>query len=238
MTQRIERAGLQIGKPLYDLIETALPGTGIDSEMFWAELAALVEEFGPKNAALLKHRVDLQETLDKWHREHRGDAFDRDAYRQLLTELEYIVPDVDDFSVSTDHVDPEIATVPGPQLVVPITNARFALNAANARWGSLYDALYGADIIPETDGAEKGKSYNPKRGAKVVAHAAEFLDAHFPLDGGSHADAQAYRIDNGRLAVDIGSDHVGLADPRQFVGHQGTASAPSAVLLVHHALHI
>ncbi|AWN14810.1 malate synthase G [Salinisphaera sp. LB1] len=238
MTQRIERAGLQIGKPLYDLIETALPGTGVDSDMFWAELAALVEEFGPKNAALLKHRVDIQETLDKWHREHRGDAFDRDEYRQLLTELEYIVPEGEDFAVSTDHVDPEIATVPGPQLVVPITNARFALNAANARWGSLYDALYGADIIPETEGAEKGKSYNPKRGAKVVAQAAEFLDAHFALDGGSHADAQAYRIDNGRLAVDIGSGHVELAEPHQFVGHQGTPSQPSAILLVHNGLHI
>ncbi|HET7314220.1 malate synthase G, partial [Salinisphaera sp.] len=238
MNQRIERAGLRIGQPLYDLIETALPGTGIDADMFWAELAALVEEFGPKNAALLKHRVDIQETLDKWHREHRGDDFDRDAYRQLLTELEYIVPEGADFSVSTDHVDPEIATVAGPQLVVPISNARFALNAANARWGSLYDALYGADIIPETGGAEKTASYNPKRGAKVVEQAAEFLDAHFPLENGSHADARAYRIDNSRLAVDLGSDHVGLRDSRRFCGHQGTASQPSAVLLVHNGLHV
>lgn len=238
MTQRIERAGLQIGQPLYELIEKALPGTGVDSDTFWVELAELVETFGDKNAALLQHRVDIQESLDQWHREHHGDDFNRDAYRQLLTELEYIVPEGGDFSVATANVDPEIATVPGPQLVVPMTNARFALNAANARWGSLYDALYGADIIPETDGAEKTARYNPTRGARVVAWAAKFLDEHFPLAEGSHADAQSYKIDNGRLAVDIGSDHVGLAEPDQFVGHQGPASQPVAILLEHHGLHI
>ncbi|MES1927064.1 malate synthase G [Salinisphaera sp. T31B1] len=237
MTDRIEKSGLQIGKPLYELIEKALPGTGVESDVFWQELADLVAEFGPHNAQLLAHRKELQETLDKWHREHRGDQFNFEEYRKLLTELDYLVPDVDDFKVSTDNVDPEIATVPGPQLVVPITNARFSLNAANARWGSLYDALYGADIIPESDGAEKGTRYNPKRGAKVVAWAARFLDENFPLAEGSHADATAYKVDNGTLSVDVGGSHTALKEPKQFAGYQGEASAPKAVLLVHNALH-
>ncbi|ROO28019.1 malate synthase [Salinisphaera orenii MK-B5] len=237
MTERIEKAGLQIGKPLHDLIEKALPGTGVEPDAFWQTLADLVAEFGPRNAGLIKHRRDVQETLDKWHREHRGDAFDFGEYKQLLEELEYLVPEGEDFQVSTENVDPEIATVPGPQLVVPITNARFSLNAANARWGSLYDALYGADIIPESDGAEKGTSYNPKRGAKVMAWAAGFLDEAFPLAEGSHADATAYRIDNGKLAVDVGDSHTTLRDGKQFAGHQGEASAPDAVLLVNNGLH-
>ena len=237
MSERIEKAGLQIGKPLYEVMEKALDGTGVDSDVFWAELAELVDIFADKNAALLKHREDIQETLDKWHREHRGDAFDFDAYKQLLRELDYIVPEGDDYAVSTDNVDPEIATVPGPQLVVPITNARFSLNAANARWGSLYDALYGADIIPESDGAEKGTSYNPKRGAKAVAQAAEFLDAHFPLANGTHADATVYKIDAGKLVVATGAGETGLAEPAQFEGYQGSADAPHAVLLAHNGLH-
>ncbi|ROO25822.1 malate synthase G [Salinisphaera orenii] len=237
MTERIEKAGLQIGKPLHDLIEKALPGTGVEPDAFWQTLADLVAEFGPRNAGLIKHRRDVQETLDKWHREHRGDAFDFGEYKQLLEELEYLVPEGEDFQVSTENVDPEIATVPGPQLVVPITNARFSLNAANARWGSLYDALYGADIIPESDGAEKGTSYNPKRGAKVMAWAADFLDEAFPLAEGSHADATAYRIDNGKLAVDVGDSHTTLRDGKQFAGYQGEASAPDAVLLVNNGLH-
>lgn len=237
MTQRIEKAGLQIGKPLHDLIEKALPGTGVSSDTFWQELADLVAEFGPKNADLIAHRRDLQETIDQWHRDHRGAAFDAGAYRKLLEELDYLVPEGEDFKVSTDHVDPEIATVPGPQLVVPINNARFSLNAANARWGSLYDALYGVDIIPESDGAEKGKRYNPKRGAKVVAWAAKFLDETFPLAEGSHANATAYKVDNGKLAVDVGASHTALKNPKQFVGYQGEAGAPCAVLLVNNGLH-
>ena len=237
MSERIEKAGLQIGKPLYEVMEKALDGTGVDSDVFWAELAELVDNFADKNAALLKHREDIQETVDKWHREHRGDAFDFNAYKQLLQELDYIVPEGDDYAVSTDNVDPEIATVPGPQLVVPITNARFSLNAANARWGSLYDALYGADIIPESDGAEKGTSYNPKRGAKVVAQAAEFLDAHFPLANGTHADATAYKIDAGKLVVATNAGETGLAEAAQFEGYQGSADAPHAVLLAHNGLH-
>ena len=237
MSERIEKAGLQVGKPLYEVMEKALDGTGVTSDVFWAELAELVDTFADKNAALLKHREDIQETLDKWHREHRGDAFDFDAYKQLLQELDYIVPEGDDYAVSTDNVDPEIATVPGPQLVVPITNARFSLNAANARWGSLYDALYGADIIPESDGAEKGTSYNPRRGAKVVAWAAEFLDAHFPLANGKHADATAYKIDAGKLVVATRAGETGLAEPAQFEGYQGSADAPHAVLLAHNGLH-
>ena len=237
MTDRIEKAGLQIGKPLHDLIEKALPGTGVDPDTFWQALALLVAEFGPRNAQLIRHRGDIQDTLDKWHREHRGNDFDADEYRRLLEELDYVVGDVEDFKVATDNVDPEIATVPGPQLVVPITNARFALNAANARWGSLYDALYGADIIPEDKGAEKGTRYKPVRGAKVVEWAAKFLDDTVPLADGSHADATAYRIDNNRLAVDVGDSHTTLADGQQFAGYRGDAAAPEAVLLVQNALH-
>lgn len=237
MTQRIEKAGLQIGKPLHDLIEKALPGTGVDNDAFWQELAALVAEFTPRNRSLVERRREMQETLDAWHREHRGDDFDAAAYKTLLEQLDYLVPESQDFTVSTENVDPEIATVPGPQLVVPITNARFALNAANARWGSLYDALYGADIIPESGGAEKGTSYNPKRGAKVVAWAAQFLDETFPLADGSHADATAYVIDNDKLTVALDNGSTTLRDSEQFVGFQGDAEAPSAVLLVNNGLH-
>ncbi len=237
MTQRIEKAGLQIGKPLYDLIERALPGTGVASDTFWQELAALVAEFGPKNAELIARRREIQEAIDGWHREHRGTAFDRGEYKQLLEKIGYFDAAASDFQVSTAGVDPEIASVPGPQLVVPVTNARFSLNAANARWGSLYDALYGADVIPESQGAEKGTQYNPKRGAKVFAWAAAFLDETFPLAEGSHANTSAYTIDNGRLAVVVGTSHSGLRDPEQFVGYRGSVGAPSAVLLVNHGLH-
>ena len=237
MTQYIEQAGLQIGRPLYDLMEKALPGTGVQSTTFWQELADLVAEFSPHNAKLLQARREIQETLDHWHREHRGDAFDVNAYRRLLEELGYLIGEGEDFQISSDKVDAEIATVPGPQLVVPITNARFSLNAANARWGSLYDALYGVDIIPETDGAQKTADYNPARGAKVVAWAAQFLDECFPLAEGSHAEAVAYRIDNGALAVDVGGHHTALKDRDQFAGYHGEAATPSGVLLVNNALH-
>ncbi len=237
MTERVTKHGLQIGRPLYDLMENALPGTGIESDAFWQALANLVAEFTSENTQLLERRRAIQETIDRWHREHRDQTHDRAAYKELLHELDYISEDVPDFEVSTAHVDPEIATIPGPQLVVPVTNARFSLNAANARWGSLYDALYGGDLIAETDGAEKTASYNPKRGEKVVAWAADFLDETFPLRTGSHANAGSYAVVDGALRVDVDGMPVGLANADQLAGYQGDASAPEAVLLVNHGLH-
>lgn len=238
MTQRIECAGLQVGKPLHDLIEQALPGTGVSTTTFWNELAALVEEFGPRNAALLERRAQLQTQVDDWHRNHRGEAFDAHAYRQFLQDIGYIAADLGARTISTTNVDAEIASIAGPQLVVPVDNARFALNAANARWGSLYDALYGTDVIAETDGAAKTAAYNEVRGAKVVAWAAQFLDDHFPLESGSHRDATGYRIEAGQLRVEIDGQPSGLAEAQQFVGHQGSAMQPATVLLVHHGLHV
>ena len=218
MSERIEKAGLQIGKPLYEVMEKALDGTGVDSDVFWAELAELVDNFADKNAALLKHREDIQETLDKWHREHRGDAFDFNAYKQLLQELDYIVPEGDDYAVSTDNVDPEIATVPGPQLVVPITNARFSLNAANARWGSLYDALYGTDVLDAAPAKPGG--YDEERGAAVIAEGRRLLDEIVALASGGWADL-----------ADL--DAIELADPAQHIGR--TERGP---LFRHNGLHI
>jgi malate synthase len=215
-----------------------LPGTDVELGAFWSELAALVSEFGPRNAELIERRRQIQEAIDQWHRDHRGGAFDSESYRKLLEELGYIEPEGEDFQAATENVDSEIASVAGSQLVVPMTNARFALNAANARWGSLYDALYGSDVIPESGGAEKGTRYNPVRGAKVRAWASEFLDSIFPLTTGSHADASAYRIHESRLAVEATPGETGLADPEQFVGYRGEPGQPSAVLLCNHGLHV
>lgn len=238
MSERVNTHNLQVGKPLYELVEQALPGTGVDSDTFWQALADLVAEFTPQNTELIERRRAIQEALDDWHRERRCQSFDFDAYKAKLEALGYIAADAADFQVSTASVDPEIATVPGPQLVVPVNNARFSLNAANARWGSLYDALYGTDVIPESDGAEKGTSYNPKRGEKVVARAAQFLDETFPLVEASHADASHYLVDNGRLIVATDAGSTGLADSEQLAGYRGEASAPTAVLLVNHGLHV
>jgi malate synthase len=238
MTERVTRSGLAVAKPLADLLEHAIaPGTGVDPADFWQALAGLIADFGPRNRELLAIREQMQQQIDDWHRANPGRDYDRAAYRAFLEDIGYLLPEPAPFAVTTENVDPEVATLAGPQLVVPVMNARYALNAANARWGSLYDALYGTDVIPEDDGAERAGGYNPVRGAKVIAFARDFLDRYFPLASGSHTDATAYRIVDGALTVSLGEGESALADPAQFRGYQGDAAAPSAVLLAHNGLH-
>ncbi|MBB5470916.1 malate synthase [Paraburkholderia sp. CI2] len=239
MTQMNPRGGLQVAANLDQFVESeALPGTGIDSAAFWSGFDALVHELAPKNRALLAERDRLQSELDNWHRANPGPVRDLRAYRAFLEGIGYIVPVPTSVQATTDHVDSEISGQAGPQLVVPLSNQRYALNAANARWGSLYDALYGTDAIPETDGAEKQKGFNPVRGAAVIAYARKFLDQAAPLANGSHADATCYSVENGRLVVALKSGTTALETPAQFVGYQGDANTPSAVLLKHNGLHV
>jgi malate synthase len=240
MTERIQTGGLRVARALHDFIENeALPGTGVASERFWSALDAIVHELAPRNRALLARRDELQAKIDAWHRERRGQLFDPDAYRSFLEEIGYLEPEGRDFAATTANVDAEISTIAGPQLVVPVTNARYALNAANARWGSLYDALYGTDAIPETDGAERGSRYNPVRGERVIAYARAFLDEAAPLAEGLHREATGYAVEAGRLSVSLmGGGRTGLLDPAQLAGYEGDPSAPSAVLLVNHGLHV
>ena len=239
MSEMIQAGNIQVAAELYNFInDEALPGTGVDQDHFWASVDGLVNELGPRNAELLAKRDDLQAKLDAWHKANRDTEFDPAAYQAFLTEIGYLVPEGEAFGVETANVDPEISTTAGAQLVVPITNARYALNAANARWGSLYDALYGTDVISDDGGAELGKGYNPARGAKVIAYARDVLDSAAPLTSGSHADATGYTVDGGALAVATGSGSTGLADPAQFVGYRGEAGAPSSILLVHNGLHM
>ncbi len=239
MTARIEKSGLQVATVLHDLVENEItPDTGIEADVVWAAFADIVKDLAPKNAALLQKRADLQAKIDAWHLERRGQPVDHAAYKAFLTEIGYLVPEGGDFQIDPPNNDREITEIAGPQLVVPVMNARFALNAANARWGSLYDALYGTDVIPETDGAEKGTSYNPARGAKVVAFAADFLDQAAPLASGSHADATAYRVADKQLSVTVAGGETGLVRPEQFAGYAGDGNAPSSVLLVNNNLHI
>ena len=240
MTQRVNVRGLKVAAELYDFIETqVLPNTGVSSEAFWGGFDALVADLAPKNAVLLAERDRLQTELDTWHSANPGPIRDMLGYRRFLETIGYLVPQPKEVQATTAHVDAELATQAGPQLVVPILNARYALNAANARWGSLYDALYGTDAISEADGCEKGPGYNEKRGAKVVAFARRFLDEAAPLANGSHVDATVYRVVDGRLNVALtGGRLSGLQDPSQFVGYQGLAAGPSSVLLRHHGNHI
>jgi malate synthase len=240
MTARTTVHGLQVATELYRFIEDkVLPGTGVDSAAFWSGFDAIVSELAPKNAALLAERDRLQAELDTWHKANPGPIRDMAAYRGFLEQIGYLVPPPAGAKATTANVDAELALQAGPQLVVPILNARYSLNAANARWGSLYDALYGTDVIPETGGAEKGKGYNPARGAKVIAFARKFLDDAAPLAGGSHQDATGYAVVGGKLAVGLaGGASTGLKDPAQFIGYQGDAHAPSSVLLRHNGIHI
>ncbi len=234
--ERIEKFGLRIARPLFDLIQhEALPGTGVSPEPFWRGLSELVHGMGPRNRALLARRDALQQAIDQWHQARRGRAHDAVAYKAFLTEIGYLQPEVADFSVQTAHVDPEIARIPGPQLVVPVMNARYALNAANARWGSLYDALYGTDALGD---APRSGPYDAQRGARVIAWAKQFLDSIAPLAGASHSQVSAYRIDAGRLVAHTLSGTVGLANPAQWVGYRGDAASPSAILLAHNQLHV
>ena len=238
MTERVQVGGLQVAKILYDFVNNeAIPGTGVEPAKFWAEMENILNEFAPRNKALLAKRDEIQATIDNWHRERAGQAHDAAAYKQFLQEIGYLLPEGEDFQIGTQNVDPEIATMAGPQLVVPVMNARYALNAANARWGSLYDALYGTDVIPEDNGAEKGRGYNPVRGEKVIAFARDFLDQHAPLAQGSHKDANQYAIKDGTLVVTLlNGTETKLADQSQFLGYNGTPADPSAVLLTNNGL--
>ena len=239
MTERVQVGGLQVAKALYDFVNNeAIPGTGIAADSFWAGAAAVIKDLAPKNRALLAKRDELQAQIDAWHQARQGQAHDAAAYKAFLQEIGYLLPEPQDFQATTQNVDEEIARLAGPQLVVPVMNARFALNASNARWGSLYDALYGTDVISEEGGAEKGKGYNKVRGDKVIAFARAFLDEAAPLAAGSHVDSSAYKIVDGKLVVGLkGGSNTGLRDDAQLIGFQGDASTPVAVLLKHNGLH-
>ncbi|MFT0624723.1 malate synthase G [Ectopseudomonas guguanensis] len=239
MTERVQVGGLQVAKALYDFVNNeAIPGTGIAADKFWAGAAAVIKDLAPKNRALLAKRDELQAQIDAWHQARKGQAHDAAAYKAFLQEIGYLLPEPENFQATTANVDEEIARLAGPQLVVPVMNARFALNASNARWGSLYDALYGTDVISEEGGAEKGKGYNKVRGDKVIAFARAFLDEAAPLTAGSHVDSTGYAIVDGKLVVALkGGSNSGLRDDAQLVGFQGEASAPIAVLLKHNGLH-
>lgn len=239
-TDRTSIHGLQVASVLKNFVdEQVLPGTGVESDAFWRGFSELVAEFAPRNAALLAERDRLQTELDTWHKAHPGPIQDMAAYRQFLEGIGYIVPSPQSVQATTANVDDELALQAGPQLVVPILNARYALNAANARWGSLYDALYGTDAISEEGGAEKGKGYNPVRGAKVIAFARQFLNDSVPLASGTYEDATALQVVNGAFVVTLkDGSQTGLKEVAQFVGYQGDAAKPTAILLVHNGIHI
>ena len=238
MSATVQQAGLTIDQQLYDFVnQQALPGTGLQVETFWQGFADLVNELTPSNKSLLIKRDTLQLQIDAFHKQQR--QWDSEAYKSFLTEIGYLVSEPEEATITTEHVEPEIALTAAPQLVVPVSNARFALNAANARWGSLYDALYGTDLLPEKDGAEKQKSYNPVRGFKVMAYARQFLDIALPLQSGSHIESTNYSVLNEQLVVTLNdSSQVLLSTPEQFVGYQGQAQNPTALLFKHHDLHI
>lgn len=232
MTKRIDRHGLSVAEELVEFIEArALPGLSVTADAFWAGFAGLVAEMTPRNRAALAARDKMQAQIDAWHLAQSGKPHDRDAYEAFLTEIGYLLPEGEDFEITTANVDPEIASLPGPQLVVPITNARFALNAANARWGSLYDAFYGTDALGTT--AQKG-GYDRGHGGRVVARVRVFLDEAFPLVGASHADVARYQVIDGALMVDDNP----LAEPEKFAGYRGNPKAPDAVLLRNNGLHV
>ncbi len=240
MTARTSVHRLQVATELHRFIEEeVLPGTGVAAAAFWQGFDALVHDLAPRNQALLAERDRLQAELDRWHQAHPGPVQDVQGYRAFLEQIGYLVPPPAGVQATTANVDAELALQAGPQLVVPILNARYALNAANARWGSLYDALYGTDAIPETGGAEKGPGYNEVRGAKVIEYARGVLDQAAPLAQGSHRDAVGYRVEGGKLLVALkGGASSGLKDASQFVGYRGEAASPSSVLIGHHGIHI
>ncbi|AUO25973.1 malate synthase G [Pseudomonas sp. NC02] len=239
MTEHVQVGGLQVAKVLFDFVNNeAIPGTGITADQFWAGADKVIHDLAPKNKALLAKRDDFQARIDTWHQAHAGQAHDAVAYKAFLQDIGYLLPEAADFQASTQNVDEEIAHMAGPQLVVPVMNARFALNASNARWGSLYDALYGTDAISEADGAEKGKGYNKVRGDKVIAFARAFLDEAAPLAAGSHVDSTGYKIVDGKLVVSLkGGSNSGLRSDAQLIGYQGDAAKPTAILLKHNGLH-
>ncbi|PDM40868.1 MULTISPECIES: malate synthase G [unclassified Geobacillus] len=239
MGEYVKVGNLQVAKLFYEFMnDEVLPGSEVNKEKFWKDFETLIADLTPKNKALLARRDELQAKINEWHKEHRGN-FDMEKYKAFLTDIGYLEPEVDDFEITTEGVDEEIAVQAGPQLVVPLTNARYALNAANARWGSLYDALYGTDAISEEDGAERGDSYNPVRGAKVIAYAREFLDQAVPLKEYSHKDAVQYAVVDGKLVVSVeGGSTTTLKEEEKFIGFQGNPENPTAILLKNNGLHI
>jgi malate synthase len=240
MRESVSVDDLRIDKVLYDFVNTeAIPRTGVQTQPFWSGFAALVRAFGPRNTALLLRRDELQSKIDAWHRQYPGPAFDPSRYKAYLVEIGYLAPEKEAFAVDTADVDPEIAQIAGPQLVVPVSNARYALNAANARWGSLYDALYGTDAIPADGASRTTGQYDPHRGARVIAFARDFLDRHFALAAGSHSDAAGYLVGPQGLVVRLkNGGETRLKDPAAFRGFQGDGSSPTLLLLVHHGLHV
>ncbi|CAH0308396.1 Malate synthase G [Pseudomonas sp. Bi123] len=239
MTEHVQVGGLQVAKVLFDFVNNeAIPGTGLTADTFWAGADKVIHDLAPKNKALLAKRDDFQARIDAWHQARAGVAHDAVAYKAFLQDIGYLLPEAADFQATTQNVDDEIARMAGPQLVVPVMNARFALNASNARWGSLYDALYGTDAISEADGAEKGKGYNKVRGDKVIAFARAFLDEAAPLAAGSHVDSTGYKIVDGKLVVALkGGSNTGLHNDAQLIGFHGDAAAPTAILLKNNGLH-
>lgn len=240
MSERVQKGSLAIDTQLYNFIANEVtPVVGIDNEKYWQEFEKIVQTFQPRNKALLAKRDEIQTQIDDWHDKNPASngQIDKAAYTQFLKDINYIVPEGDDFLVETQNVDDEIAHIAGPQLVVPVRNARYALNAANARWGSLYDALYGTDVIDETNGAEKGKGYNPVRGAEVIKYAKNFLDANFALAEGKYADVTGFKVEDGKLVIRQGDKTTSLAQPEKFAGFLGDAANPTGILLKNNGLH-
>ena len=239
MAERVQVGGLSVASVLHRFVQDeALPGSGVDPEGFWAHVEAILTDLSPRNEALLARRDALQSLIDDYHEQHAAAPVEPVAYEAFLREIGYLVEEPADFTIGTTGVDREVASQAGPQLVVPLLNARFAINAANARWGSLYDALYGTDVIPDEGELVRGTAYNPVRGAAVVAHGRALLDAHFPLLAGSHADASSYALDIDGLAVTVNDRVTHLADPAQLVGYRGDREDPVAFVMVHHGLHV
>lgn len=239
MNNYVKIGNIQVSEALYQFIrEEALPGTQVDEEQFWTGLEQIMAEFMPENKALLAKREELQEKLNRWHKEHRGHV-SMEKYVAFLSEIGYLEPEVEDFQISTSNVDEEVIHQAGPQLVVPVDNARYALNAANARWGSLYDALYGTDVIDEEEGKERGHTYNPRRGEAVINYAKDFLNQTFPLEKGVHQDVIKYQVMEGKLVATLTTnEQTGLKEPDKFAGYRGDGSEPSAILLKNNGLHV
>jgi len=238
MNQWVEQGDLQVNEVFYDFINNeALPETGIEATTFWSAFASILKDFTPRNRELLAKRDDFQAKIDAWHEAHLGEVFDQAAYKTFLKEIGYLEPEGEAFQATTANVDPEFSSVAGPQLVVPVTNARYALNAANARWGSLYDALYGTDAIPP--GPPAGSGYDPVRGSAVIAFGRAFLDESMALADGSHMDAVGYAVQDGKLVVTLENDSVtGLKNPEKLAGFRGNPHKPEAILLCNNGLHV
>ena len=240
MTDYVKHGSLQVSKKLDDLInEKVCNGINIEPNSFWNNFEKIINDFTPKNKELLQKREDLQSKIDQWHIDNKNSDFDKAAYKSFLEEIGYLVKESGDFSIETENVDPEIASIAGPQLVVPVMNARFALNAANARWGSLYDALYGTDVISEEGGAERGGAYNSTRGDKVIDFSKTFLDENLPLSNGSYKDITAFQIKDGSLQITLGDQtQATLQDKSKFIGFVGSSENPTGILLKNNLLHL